>query len=83
VIRNDSETGKSVARIRLVKTEDLSACTMVNWKVRRIAIVLLPVVPSYVNVKNAINPFIQSKIRRHSPTRDNNIGIIFKLKKKV
>jgi hypothetical protein len=40
VISRDSETHKSVARIRLVKTEKPSAFIMVNCKVCRSAIVL-------------------------------------------
>jgi hypothetical protein len=31
---------KSVARVRLVKAENPSACAAVNWKVCRIAVVL-------------------------------------------
>jgi hypothetical protein len=48
----------SVARIRLVKTEDPSACVTVNCKVSRSAIALwLSVVPSCV-YKLSINPII-------------------------
>jgi hypothetical protein len=37
---SDSETDKSIAMIRLVKTEDPGACAAMNWKVCRIAMVL-------------------------------------------
>jgi hypothetical protein len=37
---NDSETDKSVARTRLVKTENTSTCVTVNCKVCRPAIAL-------------------------------------------
>jgi hypothetical protein len=51
----------SVAGIRLVKTENPSACVTVNCKVCRIAIALqLPVVPSCVN-KVSINAISQSR----------------------
>jgi hypothetical protein len=35
-----SETDKSVARIRLIKIENPSMCSMVNWKLCRIATAL-------------------------------------------
>jgi hypothetical protein len=34
------DCGKSVASIRLVRTENPSACATVNWKVCRVAIAL-------------------------------------------
>jgi hypothetical protein len=64
---SDSET-KSVARIRLAKTENPSACGTVNCKVCSSAIAqLLPVVPSFVH-KVSINPIVQRKTRLISHT---------------
>jgi hypothetical protein len=58
---------KSVARIRLVKTKNPSACVTVNCKVCKISdSAVLPVVPSLVN-KISVNPIIQSK-NRHAQT---------------
>jgi hypothetical protein len=56
---------KSVARIRLVKTENPSMCATVNCKV---CSAVLPVVPSCVN-KVSINPISQSKTRLISHTQ--------------
>jgi hypothetical protein len=48
VIWNYHECDKFVARIRLVKYEDPSACVTVNWKVLNSDSAVLPVVPSCV-----------------------------------
>jgi hypothetical protein len=51
LIRSASETEKSVVRIRLVKTENPSACGMVNCRVcGNSDNAVLPVVPNSVNV---------------------------------
>jgi hypothetical protein len=53
---------RSVARRRLVKTENPSACTTVNWKVRKSVIVLyfmyLNVIKRECVTKVLINPII-------------------------
>jgi predicted RNA-binding Zn-ribbon protein involved in translation (DUF1610 family) len=46
VIGSYSETEKSVAKIRLMKTENSSACVTVNWKVCKSERAVLPVVPN-------------------------------------
>jgi hypothetical protein len=61
---------KSVVRIGLVKTENLSACVTVNWNVcRSVIALLLPIVPNEVH-EVSINPIIQFRTRliRHAGT---------------
>jgi hypothetical protein len=59
-----SETVKKyVAGIRLVKTENPSACVTVNCKVCTSAIATYCMWYQVVNVQGAINPIIQSKTR--------------------
>jgi hypothetical protein len=41
---------KSVARIRLMKTENLSACAAVSWKVQNSDSAVLPIVPKCVKI---------------------------------
>jgi hypothetical protein len=70
-----TDSYKPVARIRLVKTENPSACATVNCKVRGDSgSAVLPVVPSCVN-NVSINPVIQYKTRlishAHTPVRGN------------
>jgi hypothetical protein len=54
---------ESVARIRLVKTENPSVCVTVNCKLWRLAIVLSLLVGTSCVYKVSINPIIQSKPR--------------------
>jgi hypothetical protein len=67
VIWSASETYKSVARIRLLKTANPLACVTVKWKVCRIAIVLqLHVVPSCECISsNKSNHPIQKTSKSH------------------
>jgi hypothetical protein len=68
-LKLQSDGYKSVAKIRLVKTEKPSACVTVKCEMCRSEIaLLLPVVPSCVN-KVSINPIIQSKPRLISHAR--------------
>jgi hypothetical protein len=58
----------SVARIRLVKTENPSACAMVNWSVcGKSGTALFPVVPSCLSELGAVYPVIHSRIRLSTP----------------
>jgi hypothetical protein len=67
---------KSVAWIRLVKTENPIACVTVNCKVYKLAIAQqLPVDPSTV-YQVSINPIIQSKTRLVNHAKSVHVTIL-------